>query len=166
MPPNDNSQWQRDFPIKASAASDVSRRDFVKFLVLISGAFTVGQYWILLQAAQRRTAEFPRMEITKISALPANQVVSFNYPTENDPCLLVRLTDTQFVAYDRRCTHLTCPVIAVPEEGHIHCPCHDGEFEISTGTPISGPPQRPLKRIVLEIQNDSIFAVGVENRTV
>jgi hypothetical protein len=34
------------------AADFVSRRDFVKFLLLTSGAFTVGQCWILAQALQ------------------------------------------------------------------------------------------------------------------
>ena len=165
-PDADKPQWQRDFPIPAGESSYVARRDFIKFLLLISGAFTAGQYWILLQSALHQPESLPKVEITKTDQLPVNGVLGFSYPTENDPCLLIHLSDNQFVAYDRRCTHLLCPVIAQPEESHFHCPCHDGEFELSTGDPISGPPQRPLKRIVLEINNNTIFAVGVENRTV
>jgi Rieske Fe-S protein len=166
VPDSDHVQWKRDFPIDAAEAGFVSRRDFVKFLLLTSGAFTVGQYWILAQALQHRNDVLPRAEIAKVDDIKINQIVDFHYPTEKDPCLLVRLSDTQFVAFDRRCTHLLCPVIAQPENQRFHCPCHEGAFEIATGNPISGPPQRPLKRIVLEIQNDTIFAVGVENRTV
>lgn len=166
VPNDDHAQWQRDFPIDAAEANFVSRRDFVKFLLLISGAFTAGQFWILAQALQHRGDVLPRTEIAKVADVKVNQVVDFHYPTEKDPCLLVRLSDSQFVAYDRRCTHLLCPVIAQPEDKRFHCPCHEGAFEITTGNPISGPPQRPLNRIALEIQNDTIFAVGVEKRTV
>ncbi len=165
-PDNEQSQWQRDFPINASDAAYVSRRDFVKFLLLISGAFTAGQYWILAQALQHRSDVFPRTEIGKVGEIKVNQIVEFDYPTDKDPCVMVRLNDKQFVAYDRRCTHLLCPVIAQPEHQRLHCPCHEGSFELSTGNPISGPPQRPLRRIVLDIRNDTVFAVGVENRTV
>lgn len=166
MASNDCTQWQRDFPTDAGAETDVARRDLVKFLLLISGAFTVGQYWIVLQASRPRTTSFPRVEIAKTDALPVNQALGFTYPTENDPCLLVRVGEAEFVAYDRRCTHLTCPVIAQAEAGRLFCPCHEGAFALATGAPISGPPQRPLKRIVLEVANDAVYAVGVENRTV
>ncbi len=164
-PSSERPQWQRDFPIPVGEAAYVSRRDFVRFLLLISGAFTVGQYWILLQTALRKTQALPAVEIAKVDQLPVNGTMDFSYPTEKDPCLLIRLGQSQFVAYDRRCTHLLCPVMAEPEAGHLHCPCHEGEFELATGDPISGPPQRPLKRIVLEVRNNAVFAVGVENRT-
>ncbi len=158
-------QWRRDFPIPVGEAAYVSRRDFVRFLLLISGAFTAGQYWIVLQAAQRQPETFPPVELTKLDQLPVHGVLSFTYPTEKDPCFLVRLSDSEFVAFDRRCTHLLCPVVPEPEVGRIHCPCHEGEFELSTGDPISGPPQRPLKWIVLDIHDNAVFAVGLENRT-
>ena len=46
-------------------------------------------------------AALPKVEIAKSDQIQVNEVLSFHYPTDKDPCLLIRLSDTQFVAYDR-----------------------------------------------------------------
>jgi Rieske Fe-S protein len=74
--------------------------------------------------------------------------------------VLVRLDETTFVAYDQQCTHLLCPVIPRLEEGTLHCPCHEGLFDLATGRPLAGPPRRPLPRIVLEVRGSTVYAVG------
>ncbi|HEX7294247.1 MAG TPA: hypothetical protein VF251_00760, partial [Pyrinomonadaceae bacterium] len=53
IPPNGRSldeqpKWRQDFPIDWPQAHYLSRRDFTKFMVLISLAFTAGQFWIVL----------------------------------------------------------------------------------------------------------------------
>jgi Rieske Fe-S protein len=50
-------------------------------------------------------------------------------------------------------------------EGVIHCPCHNGYFDLASGRPVAGPPRRPLPRILLQVRGDQIYAVGVEERT-
>ena len=50
-------------------------------------------------------------------------------------------------------------------EGRLHCPCHNGYFDLATGRPIAGPPRRPLPRIKLEVRDGVIYATGVEERT-
>jgi Rieske Fe-S protein len=50
--------------------------------------------------------------------------------------------------------------------GVLHCPCHEGYFDLRTGRNIAGPPPRPLPKIALESRGDEIWAVGVETRTV
>jgi arsenite oxidase small subunit len=90
----------------------------------------------------------------------------FGYPTEKDQRVLVRLGEEQFVAYDQKCTHLLCPVFPRPEEGVLHCPCHNGYVDIGDGRPIAGPPRRPLPRVELEIDNGVIYATNVVLRTV
>jgi len=52
------------------------------------------------------------------------------------------------------------------EENRIHCPCHQGYFDLASGRPIAGPPRRPLARILLEVRGGAIYATGVEWRTV
>ncbi|MGH7505467.1 MAG: ubiquinol-cytochrome c reductase iron-sulfur subunit, partial [Longimicrobiales bacterium] len=59
-------------------------------------------------------------------------------------------------------THLLCPVIAQPERGRLHCPCHNGAFDIETGRPIAGPPERPLPRVRIEVRGDVVYATGIE----
>ncbi len=90
------------------------------------------------------------------------QSLAFNYPAEHDTCLLVKTGKDNFVAFDQRCTHLSCAVVPDPGKMRFFCPCHNGSFDLETGKPLAGPPRRPLARINLEIVNDTIYATGVE----
>ena len=162
-PEADQPRWRQDFPIDWPQDDYISRRDFTKFMVLTSLAFTVGQFWILLQNFFRqRRGELPIREIARLDALPIGGSLVFDYPAEHMPRLLVRLDEQSFVAYDQLCTHLTCPVAPQPEAGHLHCPCHEGIFDLATGQPLTGPPRRPLPRVKLEIRGDKLYATGVE----
>ena len=49
--------WRRDFPIDWPQDAYVERRDFVKFMVLTSAAFAIGQLWIGAQNWWRRRRE-------------------------------------------------------------------------------------------------------------
>ena len=92
--------------------------------------------------------------------------IMFGYPQEHDPCLLIRTRDGKLLAYDQKCTHLSCAVVPKIDEGILHCPCHEGVFDLATGRNIAGPPPRPLPVIELEVIGDDIFAIGVKVRTV
>ena len=98
--------------------------------------------------------------------IAVGSVVTFNYPTDHDPCVLVRVSEQEYVAYSQKCTHLSCAVIPKPELGIIHCPCHEGFFDLRTGRPTAGPPPRPLPRILLDVRADGIYATGVDTRTI
>ena len=50
--------WRRDFPTDVPDDDHVARREFVKFLVLTSGAFAVGQCWIAAASARREKGPF------------------------------------------------------------------------------------------------------------
>jgi len=45
-PADQQPAWREDFPIDWPQDQYVERRDFMKFLVLTSGALAVGQLWI------------------------------------------------------------------------------------------------------------------------
>jgi nitrite reductase/ring-hydroxylating ferredoxin subunit len=159
-------RWRQDFPTDIPDDDALARREFTKFLVLTSGAFVAGQCWIGLMSLLRDERPLPEKRIaTEREVLPGG-VVEFRYPTDDDPCLLIRLGDGRLVAYGQQCSHLSCAVIPEPERGHLRCPCHNGHFEINEGRPIAGPPRRPLPRIRLEVRGGVIYATGVELRTV
>ena len=168
VPPDGQSEteqprWRQDFPIDWPQDDYISRRDFTKFMVLVSLAFSVGQFWLLIQNfLRRRQGQLPLQEIARLDQLLVGGSLIFYYPEEHQPCLLVRLDEQTFVAYDQLCTHLSCPVIPQPEEGHLHCPCHEGLFDLATGQPLAGPPRRPLSRITLEVRADRVYATGIE----
>jgi nitrite reductase/ring-hydroxylating ferredoxin subunit len=156
-------RWRQDFPIDWPQDEYISRRDFVKFLGLVSLSFTVGQFWILGQHLLDEGAErLPELELAEAASLPVGGSSVFHYPGARDPALLVRVDESAYVAYDQRCTHLSCPVIPQPEAGRLYCPCHEGVFDLRTGQPLAGPPRRPLRRIRLETRSGRLYAVGLE----
>jgi Rieske Fe-S protein len=165
-PMHDQPRWRRDFAIDWPEDHHVARRDFAKFLVLTSGAFVCGQAWIAAQSLVRARRPLPgRKRIAALADLPPGSAMMFRYPHDHDPCLLIRTRDGKLVAYDQKCTHLSCAVVPKVDEGILHCPCHEGVFDLATGRNIAGPPPRPLPIIELEIAGDEIFAIGVKERT-
>jgi Rieske Fe-S protein len=158
--------WRQDFPIDWPQDLYVERRDFMKFMVLTSAAFTIGQLWIGAQNWYRRRSDQPPVtRIASMDDLAVGAAMGFTYPDEHESCLLVRLGTTEFVAFGQECTHLSCAVIPRPAEGIFYCPCHEGRFDLRTGVPTAGPPRRPLTRVLLEVRGRDIYAVGVEERT-
>ena len=166
-PQSEQPQWRRDFPIDWPEDHYIARRDFTKFLVLTSLAFTAGQFWIGIQNFLRRRRGEPAMaEIARISEIRVGEARTFAYPQSHDQCVLVRLDETRFAAYSQQCSHLSCSVVPDPENKCFRCPCHEGLFDIETGRPVAGPPRRPLARIKLDFVGDRVYASGVELRTI
>jgi Rieske Fe-S protein len=166
-PADDQPAWRRDFPIDSPKDQDVERRDFVKFLTLTSFAFVVGQFWIGGQNWLRNRAAAPgELRIASTDDLPVGGSLVFAYPNEHDSSILVRVSQSEFVAFSQKCTHLSCAVIPRPDAGVFHCPCHEGVFDLKTGNVVAGPPPRPLPRVLIEVRGREIFATGVQIRTV
>jgi nitrite reductase/ring-hydroxylating ferredoxin subunit len=156
--------WRRDFPIDWPEDRYVSQRDFIKFLLLTSLGFVVGQFWLVARRWLRpREGALLEKPIARLEEIAVGGSRVFHYPGETEPRILVRLSETSFVAFDQECTHLTCPVIPRPAEGELHCPCHKGRFDLASGRPIAGPPRRALSRVVLETRGDTLYAVGIES---
>ncbi len=165
-PMDEQPAWRQDFPIDWPEEHYVERRDFMKFMVLTSLAFTAGQFWIAVQNWWRRRqgrAEF--VQLGSIEDVPVGDARTFAYPTEHDPCILVRTAEQRVLAYSQKCTHLSCAVVPRVQEGVLRCPCHEGVFDLESGEPIAGPPRRALPRVRLEVRDGLIFAAGVEQRT-
>jgi Rieske Fe-S protein len=159
--------WRTDFPIDWPQDQYVERREFMKFMVLTSLAFTVGQFWIAAESWWRRpdTAS-SGTRLASIDDIAIGTALTVAYPTEQDPCILIRTGERAFVAYSQKCTHLSCAVIPQVADDVIRCPCHEGLFDLATGRPLAGPPRRPLARVIIELRGNEIFATGVEARTV
>lgn len=141
----------------------VSRREFFKFVTLASGGLaatsaTMG-IWSKIPREERR---FDPALIEGGSELAFGSAMSFSYPREHDLCILIRKPDGQYVAYSRRCTHLSCPVNYEVEKNRLYCPCHNGAFAVEDGSVLQGPPPHGLPRIVLEERDGAIWAVGVK----
>jgi len=155
---------REDFPIEWEDDHFVTRREFFKFVTLASGGVAVGTVAVAAYAQLPKTVRsFEPAMIATIGDLDAGSAMPFNYPRPTDLCLLVRRKDGEFVAFNRRCTHLSCPVeYQAREQGErLFCPCHNGAFSVEDGSVLQGPPPHPIARITLEIRGDEIWAVGI-----
>ena len=68
---------------------------------------------------------------------------------------LRRTEEGEFVAFAVNCTHLGCPVNWIPGGQLFLCPCHGGVFT-ADGEPAGGPPQHPLRRHQVRVQNGRV----------
>jgi nitrite reductase/ring-hydroxylating ferredoxin subunit len=141
---------------RISEDSLVTRRDYLRILVTISGGLAAGAVAVAIGVFPRRTGSAGDVRIA--TALAPGQRVTFSYPTPDDPAIAMRLPNGMLVGYSAVCTHLSCAVLWRDEE--LQCPCHDGRFSAETGEVLAGPPPRPLPRIVLDERSDGIYATG------
>jgi nitrite reductase/ring-hydroxylating ferredoxin subunit len=152
------TRWKQDFPIFNAEDSYVTRREFTKFLGLTSLAFLAGT----LAAAGRKLVQrtFSREDsavaVAGINDIPVGGHKLFRYPTEHDPCILVRLSEDKFAAFDQRCTHLSCPVLFDATSKQLACPCHQGFFSAEDGRPLAGPPKRALRQFTVTTENAQV----------
>jgi len=134
----------------------------VKFMTLGS-LLLAGANWITVIAGKLwhrgSTAE---RDIGAASALEQAGTLLFRYPTDADPCIAVRTPEGKLVAYSQVCTHLSCAVVYDRTENALACPCHRGVFNIDQGSPVTGPPTRPLPRIKIEQRGNRLFATELE----
>ena len=158
--PDPKPIWKRDFPYEAVAEEDVTRREFARYLVAGAGVMAAGNVGLAIWTQLRSINTGEPRAIVPLLDVEIAEPYLFRYPTDADPAILVRLTDTEVVAFSQKCTHLGCVVYFQPEHDRWHCPCHEGNFDTRTGDVISGPPPRPLGRIDVEVRDGTIWALG------
>jgi Rieske Fe-S protein len=81
----------------------------------------------------------------------------FRYPGENDLRILLRLDTDRFVAFDQRCTHLSCPVVFNAASRQMECPCHKGLFSAEDGRVLAGPPKRSLESVKVWVRDSHVW---------
>jgi Rieske Fe-S protein len=160
---SDAPRWRQDFPIRWEEDHYVTRRELAKFLTLGSGTIVAATAGVAaLGDRLRPQGRMERRRIDAAQALEAGASLLFRYPTDADPCILLRLVDGKLAAYSQVCTHLSCAVVRRPGSPELDCPCHEGHFGCADGRPTAGPPTRRLPRVLLEETAEGVFAVGVE----
>ena len=151
------SAWKRDYPIRQSEEFRVTRRQFARFACCSAAVF--GAAWLtkgkLLTPRVATEAKF----VARIGEIPVGGSKLFRYPTESDPCILIRQRTDRFAAYSQSCTHLTCPVHFNAEKNQLVCPCHEGFFAAEDGRVLAGPPPRPLPRHAIEVRGQELWVL-------
>jgi Rieske Fe-S protein len=160
--PVDPPKWRRDFPYTSAGEDDVTRREFVRYLVLASGGFAAGTVAIAAWSSLRPINHGEARRIVPLDDVPVNGTYLFDYPSSDDPAILVRFPGDELHAMSQVCTHLSCVVYYDAGSEQMLCPCHEGVFDARNGDVVSGPPQRPLGRIDVEVRDGVVWALGAQ----
>jgi len=118
------------------------------------------------------TTSYPQLRVIELAKLKPNRPVTFNYPLQAQPGVLLDLGHAvphgvgpkrSIVAYSILCQHMGCPVEYQPKIREFVCPCHQSRYDPERlGSIIQGVAMQPLPRIVLEVRNGRVWATGVE----
>jgi len=61
----------------------------------------------------------------------------------------------QYRGFSAVCTHVGC-IMSEVANGTIDCPCHGGQFKITTGAVVAGPPPSPLPKEQIKVVNGMV----------
>jgi arsenite oxidase small subunit len=131
---------------------------------------------------------FPRIKAANLTDLSGGKPLSFNYPLQETPNLLVKLgvksqggvgPDSDIVAFSQLCQHLGCVYGFVPAGTYPdcdntykapkpvgYCCCHGSVFDLANkGVVIDGPSPRPVPQVTLEFDSSTgdIYAIGMSS---
>ncbi|MCC6547835.1 Rieske (2Fe-2S) protein [Candidatus Sumerlaeota bacterium] len=160
-------KWREDFPIEQEFDDFITRRDFVRFLGLVSAGLMVGNASVVVSSLTHEEGPFPEMEVAGAADMKPGGWMVYKYPNEKTAAILIRRENGEYISFLQKCPHLACPVSyhrSNDEEGeHIGCYCHNGRFEVETGRGTQGPPRelRPLRQVVLRVDENSVTAIGL-----
>jgi Rieske Fe-S protein len=148
---------------KVAEQSEITRRGFCNRMLLTSAGLLVGANELRAQKTSQQAplAFYPPVKIEGAQQVLPGSFLYFNYPRANDPAVLVRAEDGEYLAYSRKCAHLGCSVDYDNARRCLMCPCHRGAYDARTGYVVFGPPPRPLDQIVLQMRaGGELWAVG------
>jgi len=162
----------------------VSRRNFLMYsstAAATAGIVTINLFPGTAEAKsmKARVVGYPRKLIGKVSDLKDNTPLDFNYPDDgaNTQCMLVKLgnvkagggvgSQNDIVSYSYMCTHQGGPLQGTYKVTGEHrtlgqCPFHLSTFDLRRhGIIVSGQAYQSLPQVLLEIDGDDIYAVGI-----
>ena len=149
--------WKKDFPVSWVDDHYVTRREFTKSLVLVSGS-TFAATGALVALGRIGPGAKPEKKFVALASEVGDKGLVFEFGGE--PCLLLPAGPEKFVAFGQKCTHLGCPVIYRRKKKDLYCPCHEGLFDLE-GKVVAGPPPRPLPVVELKHEGDELWAVAI-----
>ncbi len=157
--------WKSLFPVDLAEESRLSRREFARFLALVSAGFTGGIGYLALRTKPLDGAPAPAsqtppdaLRICRADDVTPGNSFLFTFRDAQDRCILVHTPQGAWKAYRQTCTHLGC---AVRWDGRgLECPCHNGRFDVEQGFPTQGPPTRPLSALAVDVVDGEVWVRG------
>jgi arsenite oxidase small subunit len=176
-----------------------SRRNFLKSAIALSGVLVVGGIAAVSKSITNPAPPtegtsgsngFPRVKVAQLSDLTVGNPITFNYPLDDEPNILIKLgakadggvgPDGDIVAFSNICQHLGC-IYGFQNTGTSpscnpsyradrpvgYCCCHGSVYDLLHGASVvSGPSPRPQPQVTLEVDDTgNIFATGMGPPTI
>lgn len=154
----------------------MSRRSFLLAGGTVVALAAVGALPGVAMAAPAHAVQkpYPKRKIGTLSGLQKGVPIEFAYPYPDVQNILVKLgTEAgagagpakDIVAFNQQCTHMGGPMQGTYKDAYQAlgpCPLHLTTFDLTRhGMVISGHATETLPQILLEVQGDDIYAVGV-----
>ncbi len=163
---------------KSVLDSCISRRAFLvgSGAAVVSTVFLTSIPGMEGKAVAARVTRYPKKKIYKLSKLKTGKPVEFDYPDDgkNTKSILVRLgapagggigKSADVVAYNSLCTHMgggLARTYKARDYAVGPCPLHQSTFDLTRhGMIIGGHATESLPQVLLELEGDDIYAVGM-----
>ncbi len=157
-----------DCPIRQDEATHVSRREFAKFLCLLSGGMALGNAAIVIKSFAFPNAHLEGEHfICDATEVAVGEMKQFVIKGSLEiPYILIHLEEKEWRAFEQKCTHLSCAVRYREDIKKIECPCHKGYFDARTGVVLQGPPPRPLPQLKVVVKDDKVFVKAIADNNI
>ncbi|WP_298975244.1 arsenate reductase (azurin) small subunit [uncultured Roseobacter sp.] len=154
----------------------MNRREFLLTSGIATSVVMVGVPGMPQAQTPAVVSTYPRKLIAKLSALTVDEPFDFEYPDEGEyaESILVKLgraaggglgPDKDVVAFNYTCTHQGGPLqgtYQAADKALGPCPLHLTTFDLTRhGIFIAGQAYQSLPQVLLELDGDDIYAVGM-----
>ncbi|WP_299737313.1 arsenate reductase (azurin) small subunit [uncultured Roseobacter sp.] len=154
----------------------MSRREFLLTSGIATSVVMVGVPGLPQAQTPAVVSTYPRKLIAKLSALTVDEPFDFEYPDEGEyaESILIKLgqeaggglgPDKDVVAFNYTCTHQGGPLqgtYQAADKALGPCPLHLTTFDLTRhGIFIAGQAYQSLPQVLLELDGDDIYAVGM-----
>ncbi len=169
---------------KGHGACMMNRRQFLLYSSASAAAASTITVTLLPGSAhadtqKARVVGYPRVLVAKLSELEDHAPVDFSYPDEqlNSQCMLVKMggveagggigPERDIVSYSYLCTHQGGPMQGSYKATDEHrtlgpCPLHLSLYDLRRhGIIVSGQAYESLPQVLLELDGDDIYAIGM-----
>jgi menaquinol-cytochrome c reductase iron-sulfur subunit len=158
------------------ASNDMPRRSFFERATQFLGALLAGALGIPAIAYLLRPAKtiqpggfVDAADLTQLKPRIPEEVSfqrirkdGWKLITEKSTAWVVKLSETEVVAYAPQCTHLGCAYHFEESKGEFVCPCHTTNFALD-GRVLGGPAPRPLDRFPTRVQGSRLLIGSIES---
>jgi arsenite oxidase small subunit len=115
---------------------------------------------------------YPALRVIDVAKLKVNRPVTFSYPLKAQASVLLDMgqpvpggvgSKKSIVAYSLFCQHMGCPVEYQAKIREFVCSCHQSRYDPERlGSIIQGLAMQPLPRVLLQVRNGAVWAVGID----